>query len=135
MSSAAARQRRLHDRKRQHSRAGSTDTWDDATDDGDLSFRPDSPFPWGAAFVAVICGAVYYRLSNVVAVGMLVPIVNGVFFVCLAVFAFHKLKAKGATDNDVRRKRSRRVPRKGSARREGGGDGRRRGGQSTYLFG
>lgn len=63
----------------------------------DMTFRPDSPFPWHAVGVACTCGGVYYKFSNVVAVGSFVPIVNGVFFVGLATFAFLKLRAAGDT--------------------------------------
>lgn len=84
--------------------------------------------------MAVVCGAIYYKISNAVAVGMFVPIVNGAFFVCLAIFAFHKLKAKGKLE-DGRERRRRRV---GAASRKGrvGKVGAQRGGRgSTYLFG
>lgn len=149
VSSAAARQKRLHARSRNKSAAGNGDKT--AGGDEDPSFRSDSPFPWGAALVAAACGAIYYKVSNVVAVGMFVPVVNGVFMVCLAAFAFHKLKEKGALEGgrgkrgrDRRRYRQQQqraaaggVARKGGAwrrRRRQGGGGSGAGG-STYLFG
>eukprot|EP00903_Cladosiphon_okamuranus_P005884 g5820.t1 len=96
VSSAAARQKRLHDRSRSRIAGGTSATAGGAGGgDEDPSFRSDSPFPWAAALVAVSCGAVYYKVSNVVAVGMFVPVVNGMFMVCLAVFGFQKLKEKG----------------------------------------
>lgn len=149
--SAAARQKRLHDRSRNRTAGGTSTTAGGAGGgDEDPSFRSDSPFPWAAALVAAVCGVVYYKVSNVVAVGMFVPIVNGVFMVCLAVFAFHKLKEKGAFEGGHgkrgrQRQRYRQqqraaaggVVRKGGAwrrrRRHGGGGGGA--GGSTYLFG
>eukprot|EP00752_Nemacystus_decipiens_P007119 g6377.t1 len=146
VSSAAARQKRLHERSRTDSKTAGGGP---IAGDEDPSFRSDSPFPWGAALVAVACGAVYHKVSNVVAVGMFVPVVNGVFMVCLAAFAFHKLKEKGAFQGG-RGKRGRQgqhyrlqrraaaggVTRKGGAwtrrRKQGGGGGA---GGSTYLFG
>lgn len=149
VSSAAARQKRLHDRSRNKIAGGHGNTAAGAGGDEDPSFRSDSPFPWGAALVAAACGTIYYKVSNVVAVGMFVPVVNGVFMVCLAAFAFHKLKEKGAFEGG-RGKRGRQrqryrqqqrataggVVRKGGAwrrRRQGGGGGGNNG--STYLFG
>lgn len=154
VSSAAARQKRLHARSRNNSKMTAGGATADGGGDDDPSFRSDSPFPWGAALVAAACGAAYYKVSNVVAVGMFVPVVNGVFMVCLAAFAFHKLKEKGAFEGR-RGKRGRqgqryrqqqrgaagggggRVQRKGGAwrrrRRQGGGGGGA--GGSTYLFG
>ena len=95
-----------------------------------MSFRPNSPFPWGAAGIAVVCGAIYSRFSNMIAVGVVVPIVNSVFFVGLAIFAFNKLKAKGLVGNAGRKRGYRRRflsvnGGRGGASRNGG----------NYLFG
>lgn len=147
VASAAGRQKRLHDRSRtgeaDGQRAG-------GGPDGDPSFRSDSPFPWSAAAVAVACGAIYYQVSNVVAVGMFVPVVNGCFMVCLAAFAFHKLRDRGAFEGGKRGRRRksgqqqrRQVAAGGGIVRKGGAWRRRRQGtrgggdrnESTYLFG
>ena len=129
-SAAVARLKRLHNCRHQEQADGGNA--DHAVDDP--SFRTDSPFPWSAASVAVMCGAIYYKISNVVAVGMFVPVVNGAFFVCLAVFAFHKLKAKGKLEIGRGRRRQRvgAASRKGRVGRVGAKRGDRR---STYLFG
>lgn len=109
-------------------------------EDEDPTFRPDSPFPWSAAAVAASCCAFYYKFANVVAVGMLVPVVNGVFFVCLAIFAFYKLKAaseskpwKGAGGR-VKDKRGRDGDIFAPSYKGTGGKGRRTH-RNTYLFG
>ncbi|CAM9859255.1 unnamed protein product [Scytosiphon promiscuus] len=147
VSSAMARQKRLQERV-QKQRADGSGQKSAGLGPGygeDLSFRADSPFPWGAALVAVVCAAVYFKLSNVVAVGIFVPVVNSVFFVGLAVFAIHKLRDKGVFETERGK-----VRRMGQQRRAGGGAvarkvgawkgrtkgavGGRRGG-STYLFG
>lgn len=157
VSSAAARQKRLHDRSRNKTADGGGGHGNASAasvgGDEDPSFRSDSPFPWGAALVAAACGAVYYKVSNVVAVGMFVPVVNGVFMVCLAAFAFHKLKEKGTFEGGRGKRGDQRqryrqqhravgggggVARKGEAwrrrgRSQGGGSGGA--GGSTYLFG
>lgn len=148
VSSAAARQKRLYARSREQrvEADGHGKPKGLVEDGGDPSFRADSPFPWGAALVAVACGTIYYKVSNVVAVGMFVPVVNGVFLVCLAAFAFHKLRDKGlfegGREKKIRRRqqlqqgRGRVVRKRGGwreRRREAaGGSGR---GGSTYLFG
>ena len=65
---------------------------------------------------------------------MFVPVVNGVFFVFLAVFAFHKLKAKGTLEVGRGRRRQRMMP--ASRKGRGARVGAKRGGRgSTYLFG
>ncbi|CAM9295602.1 unnamed protein product [Hapterophycus canaliculatus] len=146
VSSVAARQQRLQQRSQKQIIDGSGhNTVGLGPGDADPSFRPDSPFPWGAALVAVACGITYFKLSNVVAVGMFVPVVNSVFFVGLAVFALHKLKDKGAFESGrakggrggrQRRMGAGNVVRKGGAwkgRQNGAIEGRRSG--STYLFG
>lgn len=73
-----------------------------------MSFRFDSPFPWGAAAVAVVCGAIYLTFSNIIAVGVFVPIVNSIFFVGLAIYAFNKLKGGGVIDRARKKGRGRR---------------------------
>lgn len=144
VSSAAARQRRLLERsqKERIDGSGRNKAGLGPRDGEDPSFRSDSPFPWGAAMVAVACGTVYFKLSNVVAVGMFVPVVNSVFFVGLAVFAFHKLKDKGALETGRRGKGHQpRTSAGGVVRKSGAWKGRRkgavrgRGNGSTYLFG
>lgn len=137
--SAAARQQRLHDRRQQskaeNARGGGKSRGYIVDEDADLSFRPDSPFPWGAAGVAVVCGAIYLTFSNIIAVGVFVPIVNSIFFIGLAIYAFNKLKAGGVID---------RARKKGRGRQRGflktGVTGVSRGKRSTrksvnYLFG
>ncbi len=148
VTSAAGRQKRLQDRSRNGEASGKPA-------DDDPSFRSDSPFPWGAAAVAVACGTIYYQVSNVVAVGMFVPVVNGCFMVCLAAFAFHKLRDKGAFEGGrgkpgrrrkYGRQQRRPVATGGGTSRKGGAWRRRRrsqgarggsggGNESTYLFG
>lgn len=131
-SSAAARRKRLDNRRQLEKANGNAG----ADVDEDPSFRSDSPFPWSAAGVALVCGTIYYKISNVVAVGMFVPIVNGVFFVCLTVFAFHKLKgteAFGSGRKTLRQRLGGGSARRGARRR--GARGSSHGGRSTYLFG
>jgi len=154
VTSAAARQKRLHDRSRNGTADGQRiGGGGGAGDNGDPSFRSDSPFPWGAAAVAVACGAIYYQVSNVVAVGMFVPVVNGCFMICLAAFAFHKLRDRGAFEGGRgqrgrrrrhgQQQRQRQVAAGGGVTRKGGAGRRRRQGarggggrnDSTYLFG
>lgn len=138
VSSAAIRQKRVLSRLQQQEENGIAGGGHGASKvEGDPSFRPDSPFPWTAAGVAIVCGAIYYKISNVVAVGMFVPIVNGVFFVCLAVFAFYKLKANRSFESGHGRGRH---GARGTATRGGGSRRRARGevnakSRSTYLFG
>lgn len=109
----------------------------DYEDDGneDMTFRPDSPFPWHAAGVACVCGGVYYKFSNVVAVGIFVPIVNGIFFVGLAIFAFLKLRATSDATSppSTARGESRRGGRSNGMLRRRRKDGTKQ--RSTYLFG
>lgn len=139
MYTAAARQQRLHDRRQQskaeNARGGGNSRGYTGDEDDDLSFRPHSPFPWGAAGVAVVCGTIYLKFSNITAVGVFVPIVNSIFFVGLALYAFNKLKAGGVIDRARKKGRGRR---RGFLRTEVTGVGRGKGstGKSVkYLFG
>lgn len=122
----------------------------DQDEDDDPTFRPDAPFPWSAAAVALGCSGLYYKFSSIIAIGILVPIVNGVFFVCLAVYAFSKIKASPPARSPVeggwslrsRGDTSARGAKDGSSKKGRKGD-TRRGSRSrpraprrnSYLFG